>query len=647
MRARVDHKEQVVLVQAWRRGGSRIRWRLAGVVAPIAFALTALSAGPASAIVITLKSGKKLSYEATASASVRGPKPFDDVFSNMDYSGGPIMPSNTNYTVAWQPAGYAGDPFQGGFTAGVDQYLTDLAHDSGQPTNSDSVSAQYNDAPMWGAHVAAYQSANGGILTDTNPLPPNGCPVDGAHPICITDSQIQYELINFLTAHGLPHDLTHEYFLLTPPGIASCFDSGASFCSANTDVGSNAYCAYHGVTAGATSFVYSNIPDVAGVVGCDPFVTFCPFATCNYNNGPADGVLNAVSHEHAESLTDPQPNNAWTDFGSNSSTSFGSNPQELGDVCNNDAFNDVPNLQYAPGTKPYNYTINGHHYLTQRMWSNRGAACAHSLTSGGVSVHASFTQTASFGDSVSFDASASMPAVKGTQYVWQFNDGPGQQVNTFETASPTTSWSFPRAGPYAVALTVMAPDGTSNGTAHTVYAVDAGPSPAFSAPAAYAGIPASFDGGHSGDPNPRGGIVSYSWDFGDGTTGSGRVANHTFARTGFYTVTLTVQDNYFAVSSVSQNVTVRQLPRASFGPRSGRAHKAIHFSATGPNLGGSSYRWKFGDGATAHGRHPTHRYAHAGTYRVRLTITYSSGHTQSVTVKVVIRASHKRRHRHH
>ncbi|MDQ6817235.1 MAG: PKD domain-containing protein [Actinomycetota bacterium] len=637
-------------MQAWRRFIGRIKWRLPCVVVPLAFAL-ALLASPASAIVIRLANGKMISYEAVAGA--KAPKPFDDFFSNMDYSGGPIMPSNTNYTIVWQPAGYAGAPFQSAYTAGVNQYFTDLAHDSGQATNSESVLTQYNDAA---GQVATYQSFNGGLLTDTHALPPNGCPVNGAHPICVTDAQIQTELSNFLAAQGLHRDLTHEYFLLTPPGVASCFDSSAANCSANTTVGSSAYCAYHSAsTTPGGSFIYSSIPDLAGVPGCDPYKTpgsgFCPatgFHTCNYNNGFADGVLNAISHEHGESVTDPQPNNGWTDWGSNSSTSFGSNPQELGDVCNNDGFLD-PNLQLQPlagNYTPFNYTINGHHYLLQRMWGNQGHACAHSFISNGTAVHASFTQTASSGDSVSFDASASTLAVSGTQYVWQFNDGPSQQTSTFETTSPSTSWTFPSPGPYQVALTVMAPDGTSNGTAHTVYAVTRGPNPAFVPPAAYAGVPTRFNGGGSSDPNPVGGIVTYSWDFGDGTTGSGRTAGHTYSRTGFYTVTLTVQDNYFAVASVSRSVTVSRLPGASFTPRSGRARHVIHFHATGPSAPGTivGYRWKFGDGATGHGSHPAHRYAHAGKYKVRLTITYSNGTTSSVTIWVAVRSSRHHRH---
>jgi len=51
----------------------------------------------------------------------------------------------------------------------------------------------------------------------------------------------------------------------------------------------------------------------------------------------------------------------------------------------------------------------------------------------------------------------------------------------------------------------------------------------------------SFDG--SGSSDPDGSIVSYVWDFGDGTTGSGETTTHDYTAAGTYTVTLTVMDD--------------------------------------------------------------------------------------------------------
>ncbi|MBV9592488.1 MAG: hypothetical protein JO147_01630, partial [Actinobacteria bacterium] len=285
--------------------------RVASVLTAV-FAFTAVlifGAAPASAFLVRLANGKEISYEAIAGS--RAPayaRNFETAFSNLDYSGGPVMPSNTNYTVVWNPSNYTGTAFQTGYAAGVNTFLGDVAADTGKATNSYSVAAQYNDAT--GA-TAAYNSHFGASYTDTDALPTNGC-TEGT--FCLTDAQLQSELDTFLASKGATRDLTHEYFLLTPPDVVTCFDATGTQCSGNAITpAAQAFCAYHSASATTTSFLYANIPDMSGIVGCDPFVTFCPSgAGCNYDNGPADGVLSAVSHETIETNTDPQPNNAWT-----------------------------------------------------------------------------------------------------------------------------------------------------------------------------------------------------------------------------------------------------------------------------------------------------------------------------------------------
>jgi PKD repeat protein len=69
-------------------------------------------------------------------------------------------------------------------------------------------------------------------------------------------------------------------------------------------------------------------------------------------------------------------------------------------------------------------------------------------------------------------------------------------------------------------------------------------------------LTASFDGSASSDPD--GNIVSYSWSFGDGTTGSGVTASRTYASAGNYSVTLTVTDNEGATGSKTRSVTVSE-----------------------------------------------------------------------------------------
>ena len=54
----------------------------------------------------------------------------------------------------------------------------------------------------------------------------------------------------------------------------------------------------------------------------------------------------------------------------------------------------------------------------------------------------------------------------------------------------------------------------------------------------------TFDGSGSYDPDYGDNIISYQWDFGDGSTSEGVSLNHTYVSEGNYTVKLTVTDEY-------------------------------------------------------------------------------------------------------
>src|SRR5690606_17365407 len=68
------------------------------------------------------------------------------------------------------------------------------------------------------------------------------------------------------------------------------------------------------------------------------------------------------------------------------------------------------------------------------------------------------------------------------------------------------------------------------------------------------GLQIRFDGGASNDPD--GSVVAWAWDFGDGTTGEGKVAIHAYEAEGTYTAKLTVTDDEGETASDTLLVTL-------------------------------------------------------------------------------------------
>jgi PKD repeat protein len=581
------------------RWSARVRLSVAAVVT---FAVCLGLAAPAGAILWRVSKNHYVSYagivgkahptNVTRPAGPSNVSKFDKVNGNLDYSGGPVMPSSTNYVFVWKPNGWSPNFDEGvnsqnqteycgvangsgqftqpclGYEAGVIQFFQDMAAASGSSTNSDSVATQYNDFTghtAGGPSPGHYSVAYGGEIIDTDPYPPNACPGAPNGGRCLTDAQIQSELQTYLSQHGKPAGLTNQYFLITPPDVASCLgrDShGVWQCAGNAVPSPSvnpAFCAYHSRTATAGHYLYANVPDLDNVGGCDPFVTavqggnpLCVDNTCIWNQSTAEGVLSAISHEHNESVTDPEPNNAWTDWGSQAGG-------ENGDKCNNDGVED-PNLVPDRSNNndgffqvtPYNERINNHYYLIQREWSNDGQQCLDgwSLQPGETFPAPTFRLVGRSGTTIALSAGASCTGnaacPSGSLYVWQFNDdvrpGDTPQLGTVESSSPSIVHKFPRRGLYRVALTVMGPTGLSRGMAANIHVYALPAIQISTTTARVAGRPIHFSSqGTKADPSLR--IKSYAWSFGDGRHSTAANPRHTYARAGKYTVRLTVTDS--------------------------------------------------------------------------------------------------------
>jgi gliding motility-associated-like protein len=126
--------------------------------------------------------------------------------------------------------------------------------------------------------------------------------------------------------------------------------------------------------------------------------------------------------------------------------------------------------------------------------------------------------------------------------------------------------------------------------------------------------------------------VTYNWDFGDGSTGAGANPVHAYTSGGVFSVTLTVTNSKGCTYSVVQNNLVTVYPKPVSTVSAAQTTICTipgiaRFSASS-NTGVApySYVWDFGDGtATGTGAGPTHTYATAGQFTVRLYTTDSRG----------------------
>jgi len=151
----------------------------------------------------------------------------------------------------------------------------------------------------------------------------------------------------------------------------------------------------------------------------------------------------------------------------------------------------------------------------------------------------------------------------------------------------------------------------------------------------------------AGSTDPDGDVLSYSWDFGDGTVGEGVTPAHVYADNGLYQVTLTVTDPYGATSTASHVVlvsnvapTVGALPSATLLP--GELYSAAG-TFVDPGLDSWSATVDYGDGSGARALALTGRsfslayvYRTAGSYTVGVTVADDDGDVGVRTARVVV-----------
>jgi hypothetical protein len=255
----------------------------------------------------------------------------------LTYHNGPVMHTNKVYTIYWVPTG---STVASGYSTLVDRYFKDVAAASGTKTNVYYSDNQYYSLSGATKKYITYKSTFGASYLDKHAYPASGCPLYTGVSRCLTDLQLQTEIKRVIAANGWVKNATTEFFIFTAKGIGSCYGTDCAF---------TAYCAYHSWDG---SLLYANMP----YTGTNLAACGTPYSP--NNNFPADSTISVTSHEHNETITDPNGTGWWDSAG-----------YENGDKCAW-IFGAI-----VTSSHKYNQTINGHNYLTQEEWSNKSNKC--------------------------------------------------------------------------------------------------------------------------------------------------------------------------------------------------------------------------------------------------------------------------------
>jgi len=245
-----------------------------------------------------------------------------------------------------------------------------------------------------------------------------------------------------------------------------------------------------------------------------------------------------------------------------------------------------------------------------------------------------------------FNATGTDPDGSIVNWHWDFGDG-----TTWDASYGSTYHVYRALGTYNVSVTARDNDGLETRASRSLKVADQPPYACFyvSPNPTVVGYPTNFQ---DCSYDPDGSVVSWSWNFGDGTivtggaNGSARYLFHTYTAPGSYVVQLTVTDNAGITATLNQTVQVRvnQLPIARFrySPPDPIAGQAVFFNganSSDPDGSITRWTWDFGDGTNVtnyYYPYVDHYYPRGGRYTVSLTVTDNFNGVNKTSVSLYV-----------
>ena len=291
------------------------------------------------------------------------------------------------------------------------------------------------------------------------------------------------------------------------------------------------------------------------------------------------------------------------------------------------------------------YSTIGTKTVTLTVTDDEGATASDTVT---ITVHkapiadAGSDQRVAVGSEVTFNGSGSSDPDGGNlTYSWEF--GADADPETAEGVMPFCIYSA--RGAKTVILTVTDDEGATASDTVTINVYNPPVADAGNNQTVAVGTEVSFDG--SGSSDPDGGVLTYSWEFGDAedptAIGSEVTASHTYSTIGDKTVTLTVTDDEGATASHTVIITVFKVDAGD--AQRVFVGKRVNFTGTIENApAGVTYSWDFGHDATDaeddDGLTPSCTYTMGGSKTVELTVSYTVGGevveaSDTVTITVI------------